>query len=306
MVVNSDGTVEQVTHYYPYGGVIGDISTLLSDVTKGNNENVQKFKLFHYIPREQARSEGKELDRTFGLDNYDIHARQYFAMMPTWDRIDPLAEKYYGISPYAYCGGDPINLGDYNGMWIMGTDGNAATYNKETRQWSDNASEDTKVICIEMMKTAIGSSLVESLQSTSFPISMVLDRENYATDKNGMTLFEKIGSHRYSVVNKADGTKKITESTITIYEKAIDEMLPMINEADRTVFSSETIQGRYRSALGMGNVTKEDMIGGAGVHEAVHVTDPSSNATGEALERKREEQPIIKEIEHLNQLNELK
>ena len=32
MVVNSDGTVEQVTHYYPYGGVIGDIST---------NENVQ-------------------------------------------------------------------------------------------------------------------------------------------------------------------------------------------------------------------------------------------------------------------------
>ena len=286
MVVNKNGVTEQVTHYYPYGGVIGDIST---------NESVQKYKF-----------EGKELDRTFGLDNYDIHARQYFAMMPTWDRIDPLAEKYYGISPYAYCGGDPINLGDYNGMWIMGTDGNAATYNKETRQWSDNASEDTKVICIEMMKTAIGSSLVESLQSTSFPISMVLDRENYATDKNGMTLFEKIGSHRYSVVNRADGTKKITESTITIYEKAIDEMLPMINEADRTVFSSETIQGRYRSALGMGNVTKEDMIGGAGVHEAVHVTDPSSNATGEALERKREEQPIIKEIEHLNQLNELK
>ncbi len=44
MVVNSDGTIEQVTHYYPYGGVIGDISTLLSDVTKGNNENLQKYK----------------------------------------------------------------------------------------------------------------------------------------------------------------------------------------------------------------------------------------------------------------------
>ena len=35
MVVNSNGTIEQVTHYYPYGGVIGDIST---------NENVQKYK----------------------------------------------------------------------------------------------------------------------------------------------------------------------------------------------------------------------------------------------------------------------
>ena len=113
MVLSSDGTIEQVTHYYPYGGVIGDISTLLSDVTKGNNESLQKYKLFHYIPREQARSEGPrshqkeidnllarrrafrrgvELDRTFGLDNYDIQARQYFAMMPSWDRIDPLAE----------------------------------------------------------------------------------------------------------------------------------------------------------------------------------------------------------------------
>ena len=90
MVVNKNGTVEQVTHYYPYGGVIGDIST---------NESVQKYKF-----------ESKELDRTFGLDNYDIHARQYFAMMPTWDRIDPLAEKYYGISPYAFCGGEPVNF----------------------------------------------------------------------------------------------------------------------------------------------------------------------------------------------------
>jgi len=36
-------------------------------------------------------------------------------MAPMWDRIDPLAEKYYGISPYAYCGGDPVNRGDYDG-----------------------------------------------------------------------------------------------------------------------------------------------------------------------------------------------
>ena len=65
---------------------------------------------------QKYKFEGKELDRTFGLDNYDIHARQYFAMMPTWDRIDPLAEKFYGISPYSYCGGDPVNFGDYDGM----------------------------------------------------------------------------------------------------------------------------------------------------------------------------------------------
>ena len=99
MVVNGlTDSIEQITHYYPYGGVIGDIST---------NESLQKFKF-----------EGKELDRSFGLDNYDIQARSYFAMAPMWDRVDPLSEKYYGISPYVYCGGDPVNLGDYDGQSI--------------------------------------------------------------------------------------------------------------------------------------------------------------------------------------------
>ncbi len=133
VVVAENDSIVQINHYYPYGGVIGDISTLLSDVTKGNNENVQKYKLFHYIPREQARSEGPrshqkeidnllarrrafrrgvELDRTFGLDNYDIYARQYFSMAPMWDKPDSKAEDYYPISPYAYCGGDPVNNGD--------------------------------------------------------------------------------------------------------------------------------------------------------------------------------------------------
>ena len=37
-------------------------------------------------------------------------------MAPMWDRVDPLSEKYYGISPYVYCGGDPVNRGDYDGM----------------------------------------------------------------------------------------------------------------------------------------------------------------------------------------------
>jgi hypothetical protein len=116
MVVNSDGTIEQVTHYYPYGGVIGDIST---------NENVQKYKfegprshqkeIDNLLARRRAFRRGVELDRTFGLDNYDIHARQYFAMAPMWDRIDPLTEENPQYSPYSYCMGDPVNYGDYNG-----------------------------------------------------------------------------------------------------------------------------------------------------------------------------------------------
>ena len=128
VVVAENDSIVQINHYYPYGGVIGDISTLLSDVTKGNNESVQKYKfegprshqkeIDNLLARRRALRRGVELDRTFGLDNFDIHTRQYFAMMPSWDRIDPLAEKYYGISSYAFCGGDPVNFGDYDGESI--------------------------------------------------------------------------------------------------------------------------------------------------------------------------------------------
>lgn len=32
-----------------------------------------------------------------------------------WDRVDPQAEKYYNVSPYAYCMNDPVNYVDPDG-----------------------------------------------------------------------------------------------------------------------------------------------------------------------------------------------
>ena len=28
----------------------------------------------------------------------------------SWNAIDPLAEKYYSVSPYAFCSGNPVNF----------------------------------------------------------------------------------------------------------------------------------------------------------------------------------------------------
>jgi len=280
MVVNKNGTKEQITHYYPYGGVIGDIST---------NESFQNYKF-----------EGKELDRTFGLDNYDIHARQYFAMAPMWDRVDSKAEDYYYMSPYVYCGGNPVNFRDNNGMWIVGSDDQKVTYDYNTGEWSSNATEDTKIICNEMLKTQVGTELFTSLQDSSFPISFKYEREKYYIDNKGVADVEKIGSFKY----ETEGNMIKEETTISVYEKAIDDMLWMINGADMTVFPQGTIQERYRSALGMGIVTKEAMIGATGVHEAVHATDSNSNSTG-APKEKREENPVKMEIKYLKQLKGL-
>ena len=51
----------------------------------------------------------------FGTAYTDFGARQYSPALRRWLVPDPLSEKYYGVSPYAYCAGDPVNLVDPDG-----------------------------------------------------------------------------------------------------------------------------------------------------------------------------------------------
>ena len=67
---------------------------------------------------------GKELDTMHGLDTYDYGARQYDPILGRWDRMDPLCEKYYNISPYAYCHNNPIKNIDPDGLEWKDINGN--------------------------------------------------------------------------------------------------------------------------------------------------------------------------------------
>ena len=62
------------------------------------------------------RFTSKELDRMNSLNMYDFGARLFdVAGVPMWTSIDPLAEKYYNVTPYSYCAGDPVNRFDPDG-----------------------------------------------------------------------------------------------------------------------------------------------------------------------------------------------
>ena len=93
VVLRDDGLVEELNDYYASGCRIG-----------GADKGVQPYKY-----------SGKELD-TFGdLNWYDFGARHYDPVLMRWTTTDPLAEKYYGVSPYAFCDNDPVNFVDPDG-----------------------------------------------------------------------------------------------------------------------------------------------------------------------------------------------
>ena len=96
-VVDAKGVVQQVTNYYPFGAPYADATAIMGAA-------VQPYKY-----------NGKELDHMHGLNTYDYGARQLDPILCRWDRIDPLCEKYYETTPYAYCENDPVNSIDPDG-----------------------------------------------------------------------------------------------------------------------------------------------------------------------------------------------
>ena len=125
MVVNENGTIEQVNHYYPFGGVYGDLSY---------NAELQRNK---YV--------GKEFDHMYGLDWYDHGARMYDAARLAWDRMEPLYDKYYPLNTYLYSGNNPINSIDDDGnriiVWYKDKIGNDQSFvftGQETKELPQN------------------------------------------------------------------------------------------------------------------------------------------------------------------------
>ena len=102
-VADEDGNVLQQNLYYARGGAWGDVCT------------APGFQSYKYC--------GKYLDRKHGLDLYDYGARLYDPAAAFWTSPDPLCEKYYNISPYAFCNNNPVTFIDPDGRdWYKDTD----------------------------------------------------------------------------------------------------------------------------------------------------------------------------------------
>ena len=93
-----------------------------------------------------------------------------------WLSVDPLADKYPGISPYAYCAWNPVKLVDPDGaeIWIKGSGGNiyqykgGKLYNKDGSAYEGNDVFVTRVRNdLNTLKEKGMREQVESLEASS-------------------------------------------------------------------------------------------------------------------------------------------
>ena len=94
-IVDKSGNVVERDSYYPYGERWNDGSVEQAD--------------------NRYRYNGKESQSDFGLPYLDYGARLYDPATGRWLTQDPLSDKYHGISPYAFCAGNPMRYVDPDG-----------------------------------------------------------------------------------------------------------------------------------------------------------------------------------------------
>ena len=78
-----------------------------------------------YDPSNRYRFNGKEEQVTGNIGLTDYGARFYDSSVIRWTTPDPLAEKYYSTSPYAFCNNNPVNFVDPDGeaVWEINSNG---------------------------------------------------------------------------------------------------------------------------------------------------------------------------------------
>jgi RHS repeat-associated protein len=105
VIVGSNGEIKEQKDYYPFG-------------KEHENPNL-------ITSTNRYTFSGKEKQTVIDLGFLDFGARMLETEIGRWFVIDPLAEKYYSLSPYAYCAGNPVNRIDPDGMFFQSVYGDA-------------------------------------------------------------------------------------------------------------------------------------------------------------------------------------
>ena len=198
---------------------------------------------------------GKEIDRMNGLNENDYGGRWYDAAVGEWPTMDPLAEKYYSISPYTYCAGNPVKFIDPNGqsIWINSNEGNGNRHMIRYEAGMDYNGNNNFIYSTVNYLNAIndngGANMLNILSSSKNSFDFV---NKPTTDKNGKTIegalnFEenKTGGgtiYAGSLMGNSNKYSKIEATSHELFHGLQYELgqggASVYNEVEATVFSS--------------------------------------------------------------------
>ena len=130
---------EEHYHFYYIKDLLGNIRETYVHPETGYKECIQRTQYYPsglpwaeaMVPAEQPyKYNSKEFVEMHGLDEYDSEARWYYPAICRTTTMDPLAEKYYSTSPYAWCGNNPVRFVDPLGMsYNINSDGSVEQVN---------------------------------------------------------------------------------------------------------------------------------------------------------------------------------
>jgi RHS repeat-associated protein len=226
----------QRTQYYPSG--------LPWASNSGDNPSMQNKKY-----------NGKEFVEMHGYDTYDYGARGYYPAIGRFTSVDPLAEKYYSISPYAYCAGNPVNRIDPDGRFVMSAAMQKA-YPRLTENMQNIASEWSGK-STQFKNALIESSGLNEKQITNMltfgkgPILQVENLDTETSQSNGRTFLDK--SPDGKVYNIGNGKISLD-----------DDVVNMLESAQSTIDKTS------------GNIIVESTV----LHEATHIGNAQTTNTG--------------------------
>ncbi len=219
-------TVVQRKQYYPSGLPWAKNSG--DDTELPANANNRKYN-------------GKEWVEMHGLDEYDSEARWYYPAIMRTTTIDPLAEMYYSISPYAWCGNNPVNAIDPDGCQIVGiTKDDALKVQQDinTMFAGDKFGQFRGLFTLDKMGTVFNSISTEAINSAFEGITLSVDEQALVNEVVGAINSESVHKVEYVSIDGSvskEGTTAFRTHLNNVQKGAGDAMIPSANMPGATM-----------------------------------------------------------------------